>query len=123
LQHASKIDLNLRHATVEEAIATCLAGQPWGYEMIATNIVVTPLKESKTAQQRVVTGAVHDANGSAIIGASVTVKGNASIGTKTDAQGRFSLEIPNGATLVISFVAMESREMAVGNQSNLTIAL
>lgn len=123
LQHSSKIDLNLRHATVEEAIATCLAGQPLGYEMIAKNIVVTPLKENEKPQQRVVTGAVRDASGAPIIGASVTVKGNSAIGTKTDAQGRFSLDVPNDATLVISFVGMESREIAIGNQRNLTIAL
>src|SRR5690606_2605147 len=70
LQHSSTVDLNLRHATVEEASATCLARQPKGYETIAKNNVVTPLKENETPQQRVVTGALQDANRAAIIGAS-----------------------------------------------------
>ena len=50
-----------------------------------------------------ISGNVTDANGEPLIGATVMVKGS-TIATVTDMDGNFQLEVPNGATLVISYV-------------------
>ena len=66
-------------------------------------------------------GIVVDENGEPIVGASVLVKGT-SVGTGTDANGRFSLNVPAGSNrLVISYVGMKAQEVAVG--SNLRVSL
>lgn len=54
-------------------------------------------------------------DGSAVVGASVTIKGlNGQDGTITDKEGDFSIEVPAGAnTLIISNVGMKTREVTV----------
>jgi len=67
-----------------------------------------------TAQTTRITGSVISADdGEPIIGASVIVKGTTT-GTVTDFDGKFELNVPSSArTLVISYVGMESQEVAV----------
>jgi len=75
------------------------------------------------AQNRVISGKVTDAQGSAVPNASVTVKGT-SVGTTTNAEGNFSLNIPESArALIVSSVGFANQEVSIGNQSNITIAL
>jgi TonB-linked SusC/RagA family outer membrane protein len=72
-------------------------------------------------QTRRVTGTVSDAAGT-IVGANVMVKGTAN-GVITDLDGRFSLEVAPGATLVVSFIGYITQEVKVGNSTNLNIIL
>src|SRR5665648_1255761 len=53
--------------------------------------------------QNVVTGTVKDDTGQFLPGVSVVVKGTTT-GTITDNDGKFSLSVPNNATLVFSFI-------------------
>ena len=63
------------------------------------------------AQNITVKGTVLDTTGESVIGASVVEKGNASNGTITDIDGNFSLSLPKGKALVISYVGMETQEV------------
>ena len=71
----------------------------------------------ENVQQNVVTvkGVVKDANGEAIIGASVIEKGNAKNGTVTDLDGNYTLKVKRGATLTISYIGYISQETKGGN--------
>ena len=60
-------------------------------------------------------GKVVDANGEAVIGASVVQKGNPSNGTTTDADGAFSLNVPRGSKLLVSFIGYASQEVNAGS--------
>lgn len=63
-----------------------------------------------------IVGSVLDDNGDPVIGASVNVKGNAELAVVTDLDGNFSLAgVPAGATLEISYVGYQPREVAVTN--------
>jgi TonB-linked SusC/RagA family outer membrane protein len=64
-------------------------------------------------QDRKATGVVKDAAGP-IIGATIIEKGNASNGTTTDMDGKFSLNVKPGSTLVVSYVGYKSQEVKVG---------
>src|SRR5674476_1535734 len=72
--------------------------------------------------QNIVTGSVKDDTGQTLPGVSVVVKGT-TIGTVTDINGKYSLSIPANATLIFSFVGMNSKEIAVGNQKNVNISM
>jgi TonB-linked SusC/RagA family outer membrane protein len=72
--------------------------------------------------QNVVTGSVKDDTGQYLPGVSVVVKGTTN-GTVTDTDGKFSLSVGNNATLVLSFIGLETKEIAVGNQRKLDISL
>ena len=72
-------------------------------------------------QTKKITGTVSDAMGP-IIGASVLVKGT-STGAATDFDGKFSLNVKPGATLVVSFIGYVSKEIKVGTQNVYNITL
>lgn len=57
-----------------------------------------------------------------IAGATILVKSTA-LGTATDANGNFSLNVGANATLVVSSIGFISREVPVGNMTQLTITL
>ena len=72
-------------------------------------------------QSKKVTGYVGDSQGP-LIGATVQVKGTSN-GSLTDLDGRFELDAPAGATLVVSYVGYVSQEVTVGSGSNINIIL
>ena len=57
-----------------------------------------------------------------LIGAGILVKG-AGRGTITNIDGKYSLEVKRGETLVFSFVGYQNQEVAITNQRTLNIAL
>lgn len=74
--------------------------------------------------EKTVTGHVKDQKtDEPLIGVSITLKSNASAGTVTDFDGNFSLKVSPEATLVFSYVGYTSKEIPVGNQTNIEVAL
>ncbi len=73
--------------------------------------------------QKTVTGMVTDASGTGLPGVSIHEKGNQAVGTTSDENGLFSISVKNNAVLVFSFVGFASREIAVGNNTTLTVQL
>lgn len=69
-----------------------------------------------------INGKVLDKNGQGIPGVSVIVKGT-SRGTTTNATGDYSLNAPDNATLVFSFVGYVSQEIPVSSRSRINITL
>jgi len=68
-----------------------------------------------------ITGTVVDAQGP-VIGASIMEKGTSN-GAITDFDGKFSLSVKPGATIVISYIGYETQEIKVGDQSTFNITL
>lgn len=81
---------------------------------------------SASAQNRVLNGRIIDAASSeTILGANIGVKGT-NIATVTDANGKFSVQIPNGqpATLVVKFIGYADQTIVVGpTEQDITIKL
>ena len=69
-----------------------------------------------------ITGTVVDAQGP-VIGASVVEKGKTGNGVITDFDGKFTLNVNPGATIVVSYVGYQTQEVKVGNQSSINITL
>lgn len=76
------------------------------------------------AQKIKVSGSVIDVNdGKTLPGVTIAVK-NTSTGTVTDIDGNFSLTVPAGSTLVVSYIGYTTQEVIVGNEIKpLTISL
>ena len=69
-----------------------------------------------------ISGTVLDEEGQPIPGATVSVPGT-SIGTATDLDGKYSISIPEGSSLIFSFIGFESQTIVVGNQTTIDIVL
>ncbi len=75
------------------------------------------------AQSVTVKGTVLDGTGETIIGATVVEKGNTSNGVTTNLDGQFTLTLPKGKKLVISYVGMETQEVDAVAGKDLKIVL
>ena len=121
-----KVSLNFVNTEVSEVLNAMFGNTAIGYEIKDGKIYLFKAAERTTAlanqQKKIITGTVVDPNGEAVIGANVLVKGTTN-GTITDMDGKFSLEVPEGAMLLVSYIGYGDYETKVGNQSNLSITL
>ena len=76
---------------------------------------------AQQVNKKVVTGVVSDDMGP-VIGATVSVKGTTN-GVVTDLDGNFKLTVPVGATLVISFIGYEDKELVYKGEPQLNVKL
>lgn len=89
---------------LQEAVEQILQGQKVTYEIQGKNIVVK--KEGAQTKQhpaKTVKGVVKDANGDAIIGASIRLLGT-NKGSITDIDGNFTLDLSIGDKIEISYI-------------------
>src|SRR5690606_31989156 len=79
---------------------------------------------SAWAQERIVTGIITSIEDkSPIPGVNVLVKGSTT-GTILDVDGKYSIQVPSEeATLVFSFIGLQTEELPVGNQSVIDIEM
>ena len=126
------VDLNRRvsvsadNSDIFAILDEVFAGTDVRYTVLDKKIILsTELVEQTSAQQQgnVVRGKVVDVNGEPVIGANVTVKGNSSIGTITDIEGRFTLNVPADAVLLVSYIGFAPQEVSVRNRSEVNISL
>ena len=90
----------------------------------SNTVVIRKKVESPQVKEMVIRGVVKDAQGVALPGVTVIVKGTTT-GTSTDAEGRFELKLPEreGVVLQFSFVGMKAQEVAYAGQEELSVVL
>ncbi len=91
---------------------------------VLPNSDLNPEASPPSAPAFAVSGRVSDETGAAIPGATVRLKGSDNVGTTTNAEGRFSLNLPDGSgTLLVTSVGYVAQELAVGNQTTINFTL
>lgn len=129
LSRSKKIDLNLKDAPLKEVLEYAFKDQPLTYSILNKTIIVKH-KIPVTVQQVAplpppvhITGTVIDsATNKPLTGVTIKVKGN-TMGTVTDANGHFSLEVPEDAVLVVSYLGYTSKEISVDGRTEFNISL
>lgn len=82
------------------------------------------LSSTAIAQTKSITGSVKDAQGDAIPGVAISLKGTPTKGTTTDGNGKFSLAGVDAKTVLrVSSIGFETQEVNVGNKSMMEITL
>ncbi len=109
------VSIHLTDANVNTVLDQLLKTTPIAYEIKDGKIYLYEKKANTSVPQQTkkVTGTVLDAQGLSVIGATVIQKGSATNGTITDIDGNFSLEIPDNATLQISFIGFVTQDIPV----------
>lgn len=82
----------------------------------------TEIQETQGDDDRKIKGIIYDEQGETIIGASVLIKGEET-GTTSGMDGKFTLEAPQEATLVISYIGYHPQEIKVRKKTTLNIIL
>lgn len=116
-----KVDVNFEQANIKDALDKTFANTDLIYKILENNLIVVMSSESEK-QDIPITGKVTGANGEALSGVSISVKGAAG-GTSTDNNGSFSITVPDNATLVASYIGYESKEVKINGQSVIGIQL
>ena len=100
-------------------VATLSVGQA----AFSTETIFFPMSQNVAQQKKVieVSGIVTD-NLGPVIGATVIVKGM-SAGVITDVDGNFKLKVPVGATIMVSYIGYENKEIHYKGERNLKIHL
>jgi len=80
------------------------------------------ITESTAQQKTTVTGTVKAADGSLLPGLSIVVKGT-TVGTTTNPDGKYTIEVPNDATLLFSFIGFEPQEIVVAGKSVIDVTM
>lgn len=126
-----KVSVNLKDQRMESILEQLFKNTDVTYTINDRQILLSKRKEITAVapavavvqqKKNTVTGVVLDPTGMPVIGANIMVKGTTS-GTITDMDGKFSLDVDQDATLVISYIGFASQEIKVGNQTKLSIAL
>lgn len=73
------------------------------------------------AQTKITGTVISQEDGEPIIGASVMVDGGSKVGTVTDTDGHFTLSVPAGKKLVISYIGMKSQTVAAKTNMKVTL--
>lgn len=131
---ASKISINVNNVALNEALTLVFQNQSLSYTLRDRFIVIAPKTDVVNPPDETndppppvnIKGRVTSESnpGQPLEGASVKIKGT-NDGTSTNANGEFSIQIPNeSATLIISYVGHQSFEVAVSrSNANVSIAL
>ncbi len=85
-------------------------------------LVLSFLSTVSFAQNVDVKGKVTSSNGEPIYGVNIVVKGT-NQGTVTNDKGDYSISVKKGATLTFSYIGFAAKEVAVGNNSVINVAL
>jgi TonB-linked SusC/RagA family outer membrane protein len=120
-----KVDINCDSKSITEILDMLFRETDIKYRSFNNNYVLFTDTERSTEsyqQQKSVTGKVTDSSGASLPGVSVVVKGTTN-GTITDANGAYSLRVPENATLLFSFVGMKSQEIRADDKTSLNVTL
>jgi len=130
---AKKVTVNIKDASLEDAMKAALKGSPLDYNIIENYIVLKPKAEKPTVsktpevqqeERRQLSGTVKARNDrQPLPGVNVYVKGT-TIGTATDLDGSFELNVPLTArVLVFSIVGMKTEEVTIGPDNVINMLL
>ncbi|MCW3804746.1 TonB-dependent receptor [Plebeiibacterium marinum] len=119
-----EVSVNVKNEKVENLLDEVFQGTSIAIRVTENRIL---LFNKEVQQQEGVTksisGVISDDKGEVIPGASVLIKGT-TIGTITDLDGKFVLsDVPEDAVLVVSFIGMQSQEIAVAGKTVFNISL
>jgi len=131
-----KVTIQATNSTLEEVLNKLFKPLKVKYELSGRKIILTPsvpvpdngllgpdMNTEPVQPKRNLTGKVTDEKGVGLPGVNIIVKGTQR-GTTSNTEGMFQIELQDGdKTLLMSFVGFQSKEVTIGNESNLTVSL
>ncbi|MDR1724680.1 MAG: carboxypeptidase-like regulatory domain-containing protein, partial [Tannerella sp.] len=126
-----RVSINVKNQTVNNILDRMFEGTDNAYVINNRQIFIIRKQMPKAEitamisqqQNRVwISGTIVDSEGEAIIGANIVEKGTTNGGI-TDADGKFSLNVSPGATIIVSYVGYQTQEISIGKQTSFTISL
>lgn len=129
-EHAlnKRVDINIKNRRVNDVLDIVLKGTNLTYTVKDKIIIIHPKEKSTESnssfqiKEITIKGAVTDKNGNPLLGATVSIKGTPK-GTITDNDGKYTIIVNKGNTLLFSYVGMQTQEIKINTQSLVNISL
>ena len=118
------VTVNVENEPLKKALDEMVRGTDIAYSVEGGNILLFR-NTAQSGRAVRVSGQVLDSKGQPVVGASVIVRGT-TVGVSTDAEGRFSLEVPAPAAsqvLEISYLGYETASIPVGSRTSFAVTL
>lgn len=121
-----RVSRNFENATLEQVLSEVL-GDDLDFRIDGKMIVISKANSGENIipqqiQRHTVTGVVRDDDGVPVIGANVVEKGTGN-GTITDMDGKYVLQVADGATLQVSYIGYRTEEVKVDGKGTIDIML
>ena len=122
-----RITTNVKSGKVADYLANAFENTDVHYEFESNYIVLSKKNvpaggEVGQTRGHTISGVVKDERGEPVIGANIIEKGTTN-GTVTDADGKYSLTVPAGSILLVSYIGYNSQEIKVGSEQVVNITL
>jgi TonB-linked SusC/RagA family outer membrane protein len=114
------VDMQVKDSNIEDVLAQLFNNTDISYTILENNLIVVAPKRS--IQQKIIGKITDAATGEPLVGVNVLIEGT-SQGVISDIEGKFSIDVPQGGILAISYVGYLSQKITVGGQSVLDILL
>jgi TonB-dependent SusC/RagA subfamily outer membrane receptor len=123
------VSISAQNQQLNDVLEQCFKDQPFTYVINGNTVVIkdkdTPLTSniSTVTAPVVITGLVTDSKGEPLPGVTIRVKGSTN-GVVSGADGRYNIKVDDtNAILVYSFIGFTPKEITVGNQTQINVAL
>lgn len=123
-----RVSLNTSDELVSNILFKIFEGTNVTYQLVGKNITLINRGEltgkGEISQQtfKKITGVVVDQKGESVIGANVIQKGTTN-GTITDIDGKYTLDVSDGAILLVTYIGYNPTEVKVGKESMIRVIL
>ena len=120
-----KVTMQLKDVTLKEALTRLLSGTDLTFEIRNNKIYFIEKKAVSRpgSKKKRVTGVVKDVMGEPLIGANVVEKGRGTNGVITDFNGKFTLEVDESASLVVSYIGYLAQDIPTKGKGDFHIIL
>ena len=120
-----KVTMQLKDVTLKEALTRLLSGINLTFEIRNNKIYLIEKKavSQPGSRKKRVTGVVKDVMGEPLIGANVVEKGRSTNGVITDFNGKFTLEVDESASLVVSYIGYLAQDIPTKGKGDFHIIL
>ncbi|WP_073346371.1 TonB-dependent receptor [Bacteroides congonensis] len=122
LKNKPVLNLDLRIATIENALAQILKGSGFTYQFKGKYIMIIQDNKPKDIPVRKVTGKVVDESNEPLIGVNIKVAGS-SEGAITDMDGNFTISVPQGGTLSFTYVGYTPQTVKITDKNAYEVIL
>ncbi len=92
------------------------------FKILMSTIICVLFYTTGFAQGKTISGVITDASKFPIPGVNILIKGTQK-GVSTDLDGKFAISAPEGATLVISYLGFQTKEVKVSSASTYNVSL
>ena len=120
-----KVTMQLKDVTLKVALTRLLSGINLTFEIRNNKIYFIEKKavSQPGSRKKRVTGVVKDVMGEPLIGANVVEKGRSTNGVITDFNGKFTLEVDESASLVVSYIGYLAQDIPTKGKGDFHIIL